>query len=930
MQNIFDSLLANTYQLDLPMPVISVTELNLHVEKGSTYVGAIEIYNSAGGFLIGIVEVVEGKVQLQEDTIKGNRCEIVYTIDATRLSEGYHEDTLIITYNGGEILIPVQILIAGHIDAMTIKKWIPKPVQLAVTFSFDQKSYHPDEVGVLTISNPFNRKVGIKLTNGEGYLNFNESDFEVFDTKTIEFTFKVTKLDRLLGKVPLKTSPKIEFPFSAQIIKGHKTITQNLSTVLTELSKLDAQEKITNQDAFNILLKDLIQHYCSQQLANTKANSLEELLEKLSRAINFDRTNVKLRLFYCFLAIENGNKNLALKEINNLDRFLLYYDKESQDVSDVLMLLLELCKGDGVQDLLNSFKLMSRENWLKILLKNRLLTNRSNSYEDYRNLYKLGEKNTFLYLETVLLLNHLPMVPIQEDHFYKSVLLWALRKGAIGVKWLKKLEASHQILLRYGNVNGFIAQRLYELEPNKSMLMLICSVYISEKRFDSEAYYLYHKAMSEKVSIIDLELAYIQGAYYCNEMLNLDYIKMFFNVDKLETTIKAYFYLNLFLQKDQHKSLYSYHSKKIEGFPLGYFKDLMVPRTYIQKLNYIQYLLHTNQIDQMVALSQGQKLEDISHSLENEVIERFYEEEEEQAIVMAKRAFSKGSYELPILSIMGEHYKGKMNSLIDLYGIIKINGLESTKLEEEILYKGILTRKYPEKVMEVYVSYCKDLTIRAIHEWMLNYISAQIIIEEVIPPVGIIQLLEEAPHLKEDLALSLALLKAYTKSEIKNNRLKDQLINNLMKNGIVFSWYAQLVPEDILGESSRIYHYFEYNSQPDQEVYFYYRIADEEQYQRIRMKHVTLGMYIVSIVIFYNEEIQYYIDEKSKDGKRDIKLCDIYIKRDLLEEAAAESLFDLINTLEISKEMNDELSIERTIESYLAFTKKEIEKVTIL
>lgn len=930
MHNIFDSLLANTYQLDLPMPVISVTKLDLHVEKGSTYFGAIEMYNSAGGFLIGLVESAHNVLLIQEDTIKGNRCVIAYTIDGTQLATGFHEDTILITYNGGEILIPVQVVIEEPKTIKPTPRFIPKPIQNKVSFTCDQKSYQPDETGVLNINNPFDHSITVKMTNGEGYINFSESDFEVYDTKTIEFTFKVTKLDRMLGRVPLKTNPNIEIHFSADINNGHEVVTQKLTTAITEMAKLSALEKISDLKSFHKIINTVIRQYCNEQLTNSKIKSIEEMNEKLRCAINFDRTNVQLRLFYCFFVLEHGDKRIALNEINNLDRFLLYYDKENQDVSDILLLFLEMYKGDQVQKVVNNFKLTCQSNWVKILLKNRYCLYKTNSYEEYRTLYKMGVKNPLIYLEAVCLLNHLPMVPSQEDSFYKSLLLWASRKSVIGVKWLKKLEISQLLLVRNGNVNGVIAHRLYGLEPNKNMLILICTVYIAEKKFDLEAYYFYNKAMSERLNVPDLELAYVQAAYYGNQMLNLDYIKMFFNVEKLDTLIKAYFHINILLQKERYKSLYNFYSKKADGEPIGCFKELTVPYNYPEKLNYIWYLLRTNQVNQIIALNQVKKLEELPYNLEKEIIEQLYMVEVEQAIKMAKRAFDNGCYEPIILKIMGDHYKGTLSDLLHLYGIMNENNHRSNKLEEEILYKGILTRKYPEKVMEVYVSYCEDLTIRAIHEWMLNYIAAQIIIEDVVPPVGVVELLENTPHLEEDMALSLALLKAYTIVEIKNGLIKDKLVSHLMKNGIIFSWYAQLVPDEILGESGRIYHYFEYNSRPDLEVYFYYRLEDEREYQRVRMKHVALGMYIVRIIMFYNEEIQYYIDEKSKEGQRDIKLSDYYIKQDLIELDGPESLFDSINTIEISKEMNDEVSIERTIEHYLNHTKKEIEGVNIL
>ncbi|MBC7960635.1 MAG: hypothetical protein H7X94_12265, partial [Vallitaleaceae bacterium] len=362
MQNIFDSLISSTYQLDIPMPVVSVTELNLCVEKDSTYIGAIEVYNSGGGFLLGLVENVNGFINFKEETLKGNKIVLEYSIDAVQHT-GYLEDTVIITYNGGEIFIPVHISIEENSPLDPKKKFIPKATEQKVTFCMDGLSYHPEDTGYLTITNPFGHLAKVKLSSDDGYMTFKESSLEVVDTWTVEFTFKITKLDRMLGRVPLKTNPKIEVPFYAEIQVGNSIKTIYLTTYLTELGRFPAAQRITSRSAYKALVHDITKQFCAINLLSPKSKYLEELLEKLKVAINFDRTNVQLRIFYCFLALETNNKNQALKEIYELDHYLIHFDMEHQDTSDILLLFIEMTKGDSVQDLVRSWKINGRENW---------------------------------------------------------------------------------------------------------------------------------------------------------------------------------------------------------------------------------------------------------------------------------------------------------------------------------------------------------------------------------------------------------------------------------------------------------------------------------------------------------------------------------------------------------------------------------------
>ena len=59
---------------------------------------------------------------------------------------------------------------------------------------------------------------------------------------------------------------------------------------------------------------------------------------------------------------------------------------------------------------------------------------------------------------------------------------------------------------------------------------------------------------------------------------------------------------------------------------------------------------------------------------------------------------------------------------------------------------------------------------------------------------------------------------------------------------------------------------FIYNSSPDKDIYLYYKNINQDKFLSIKMKYFKFGMYIVTLPIFYGEDIEYYFVENMKNG----------------------------------------------------------------
>lgn len=939
MEDLIYQLLEKTYHLNMPMPVVSVTELVLHVPKDTIYFDRLEIYNSSEGYITGMVDTINNIIQIKNRFIKGNHCIVEYEVaKGLNASIDPYVDTIIITYNGGEILVPVTVYIIEEEPKSITVRYVPKQIPKYLKIETDQKSYHSEDTGLLKFYNPTNKKLSVKIDNLDGYIFLKETEFELNDYKQVEFNFKITKLDKILGKIPLKTNPKIELPLQIQVRESDDCQEYSYSIFLTELQSLQSKVSISSQKVYQQLFTKLYNEYSNAILYGTKSKLTESYMDQFKALINFDKTNIDLRLFYCYLAIEFNKKDWALREINNIDRFLLYYDNECLEVSDLLLLYIEIIKGESVQELVSRWYPSYDKTWLKILLKNRLMTHNHSSYSDYKALFIMGIRNRLLYTESVQMLNSSPLIPLSEDCFYKAMLTWAIRKKAIGLRWQKKLENNYDLLLQNNNLNAYIAEQLYLLDSNKSMLSLLCAFYLHTNCYDEKAFVIYERAIIEKTRLEGLDIAYIKAAYNCRYLLDISCLKMSVKIDNLKEHDKAFFLLNILINKETYKHIYYYYAKAIDEMKPACFKEYLVPEVLEEKMIYIDYLLNTYQYDCIIGLYNHSKLNDLDEATMAMIARGLYESHPELAVKIARRIFQSGSTHQWIIQIISLDFKGSLDQLMSFYDVLKDSGRPSVHIQEEILLKGILTRKHPDEIMEIYVEYYNQTkeapSINGgnsdIDQLAQHYIAAQIIIEEIQPSYQVIQLLERIVEKEENIPLYLALLKSYIKSNYKKELIINRLIKELVSKGIVFSWYLQLVPKSLLGERLRIQQFFEYNSQPNRTLFFNYRLDDDVKYSKVAMKHVALGLYIVNVIMFYNEGIQYYIEESNLEGGSDIKSSDLFIKKDLIEQDDTETLFDLINTIEISKEMNDVLSMEKTVAHYIMMCNKEIDKMNIL
>ena len=103
-------------QIGQPVPQVSQTRINFgKVDKGAQKTVRVEIRNAGRGYLYGDVQLAKAMpgLRISSTSIRGNAV-LTVTLDTSRLADNkIHETTLVIKTNGGELRVPISLVLVA-------------------------------------------------------------------------------------------------------------------------------------------------------------------------------------------------------------------------------------------------------------------------------------------------------------------------------------------------------------------------------------------------------------------------------------------------------------------------------------------------------------------------------------------------------------------------------------------------------------------------------------------------------------------------------------------------------------------------------------------------------------------------------------------------------------------------------------------------
>jgi hypothetical protein len=287
-------------------------------------------------------------------------------------------------------------------------------------------------------------------------------------------------------------------------------------------------------------------------------------------------------------------------------------------------------------------------------------------------------------------------------------------------------------------------------------------------------------------------------------------------------------------------------------------------------------------------------------------------------VELAHHIFSQGKYNEEVLLYLSKHYKGSTGDMYRLWEACAAFELDMVWLEERLLMQMLYTEDYIVNSLAVFTSYYKNGTNHKLIRAFLSYHAYKYLVMGRIIKAELFDIMKKELVYEENDICMMALLKklsgeeCYSEGEIE---LIDINVHKFMKMGIILPFFKRFC--DVVNIHSQISDRFflEYITSSSNKVTLHYQMEDEEEDFKMEvMPNVFLGIHIKDFVLFYNENIRYYITEESDDGQVVItESVNVSLGQDMkLEE---DTWYNQINFLLTALEMKDDKTLLEGLEN---------------
>ncbi|WP_250277463.1 DUF5717 family protein [[Clostridium] colinum] len=221
------------------------------------------------------------------------------------------------------------------------------------------------------------------------------------------------------------------------------------------------------------------------------------------------------------------------------------------------------------------------------------------------------------------------------------------------------------------------------------------------------------------------------------------------------------------------------------------------------------------------------------------------------------------------IEIVLKNYKGSLKEWIELRKSLETIGILKKEIDEHILKITIYTHSINSYSEKIFLKLYQEDVDSSIIEYFLNYCMYEAFNGDYIFSDDVLYIMEyifkETNYNILGYALAHIYLKGNYNLENKNNIL-NQIIKNMEKEQIGFKIFEN--NKDKFKDFSYLYKNkpFIYNTVPNREVYLHYKNINQDKFLSIKMKYFKFGIYIVTLPIFYGEDIEYYFVENIENG----------------------------------------------------------------
>ncbi len=301
-------------------------------------------------------------------------------------------------------------------------------------------------------------------------------------------------------------------------------------------------------------------------------------------------------------------------------------------------------------------------------------------------------------------------------------------------------------------------------------------------------------------------------------------------------------------------------------------------------------------------------------------------ERDEEVLAICDTVFKQHKYDEAVLSYLVKYYECSTKEMVELWKAARNFDIKTNDLEERLLYQMMFTRTYNPAFSKIFENYYNHGARERLVEAYLSYNSYLFFVKNTVVDTDMFRIIEHRLIENVDTidVCKLALLKFYSDDietiELTEGQIKlaGKVMDEMIDKKIIFEFYKKFarvmnVPHSVMDRTM-----VEYRTNPNQKVMIHYIMADDSgngEYMVENMENVFEGIFVKSIVLFYGDNMQYYVTEH-KDGAEELTESGNICNQTMSEEFS-QGRYDMINDMLACVELQDVQTLKKMMNRYI-------------
>ena len=295
------------------------------------------------------------------------------------------------------------------------------------------------------------------------------------------------------------------------------------------------------------------------------------------------------------------------------------------------------------------------------------------------------------------------------------------------------------------------------------------------------------------------------------------------------------------------------------------------------------------------------------------------EKKQDYILNLCYYVFTHGKYDEMVLSYLVKYFAGTTREMFLLWQAAKGFELACHMLEERLLTQMLFAESYIEDSFLVFNTYYKEVTNHLLVRAFLSYYAYRYLVHNQVIAQELFKVMKRELFYEENDICLLAWLKYHAEDgDLSENDylFAEYNIQRLVRRDIILPFYLQYqnqlsLPDRIIDKL-----YISYHADPKKQMYIHYRLSGRKNREYIteRLPNTFMGIHTKEFILFYHEELQYYITEEA--GEETNITESLNINYDCGAPQEEDSNYNHINLMLMSMEMKDEATLLGMFKEY--------------